>query len=499
MMQTSYQPRRVVPPDRIDLDAAEPLLRNIWNESARGMLHLMITGRPEAPPGATLAPTPRDGDPLLGHLREGRADPLRAFLRWSQEVGDVVRLRLAGVTAHLVSHPRDVRAILQERARSFCRPMNGRRNLSHVLGNGLLVSEGAFWLRQRRIAQPAFHKRRIDGFGDRMIAASVDLAEDWERRARADEPFDVARDMMRLTLRIVQETLLGTAPSSDADRIGDAVSYLLGDINRRFGRVLSPPQGVPTASNLRFAKSLRVLDENVHRMIAERRKSPGQDDLLSMLLEARDEESGEGMDDRQLRDEVMTIFLAGHETTANALSWTFYLLGRHPDVARKLRAELREVLGDRPPAASDVGSLRYTKMVFSEALRLYPPAWIIARAPIEDEELGGYFLPAGGRVFLSPWVTHRHPAFWRDPEGFDPERFADPSAIDRFAWFPFGGGPRLCIGHAFAMMEGILVLATLASRFHLELVPGHVVTPEPLVTLRPKNGVRVRARRLDAR
>lgn len=493
----TYRSRRVEAPDRIDLDVAEPLLRPIAGESARGMLHLMITGRPEAPPGAKLAPTPRGGDPLLGHLREGRVDPLSSFLRWRNECGDIVRLRLAAVTAHLLCHPRHVRHVLQESAKRFIKPMQGRRNLAGVLGNGLLVSEGGFWLRQRRIAQPAFHKRRIDAFADRMVIAASAIADEWEDHAASGAPFDVAHDMMRLTLRVVQETLLGAAPSEDADRIGEAVSLLLHEINARFSRVFNPPQRLPIARNLRFAESLRVLDENVHRMIAARRAAPGQDDLLSMLLEARDEESGEGMDDRQLRDEVMTIFLAGHETTANALSWTFYLLGRHPEVARKLRKELAEVLGGRPPTAEDVPSLRYTRMVFSEALRLYPPAWILARAPIEDEELDGLFLPAGARLFMSPWVTHRHPAIWRDPEGFDPERFADPTAVDRFAFFPFGGGPRLCIGHSFAMMEGLLVLATLASRFRLELVPGHPVTPEPLVTLRPRHGVKVWARRAD--
>jgi len=193
----------------------------------------------------------------------------------------------------------------------------------------------------------------------------------------------------------------------------------------------------------------------------------------------------------------MTIFLAGHETTANALSWTFYLLGRHPAVARKLREELAHVLGDRLPRAEDVPSLRYTRMVLAESMRLYPPAWIVARAPIEDEAIDGFFVPAGTRLLVSPWVTHRHPEVWPDPEGFDPERFADPSAIDRFAHFPFGGGPRVCIGHAFATMESVLVLATLARRFHLELVPGHPVEPEPLVTLRPRHGVLVRARALS--
>jgi cytochrome P450 len=493
---TASAPRRVEAPERIDLDAAEPLLRPLWNDSARDVLRSMLTGEPRHPPGARLAPSPSGGDPLLGHLRAVRSDPLSALLRWQREVGDVARVQLAGVTLHVLAHPDTIRAVLQERARQFTRPIQGRRNLSNVLGNGLLVSEGSFWLRQRRLAQPAFHKRRIEGFADGMVAASADLAEQWAEREARGERFDVARDMMHLTLRIVQETLLGATRSDDADRIGEAVSYLLADVNRRFGRLINPPTAVPTAGNQRFARHLAVLDRAVHRMIEDRRVRPGRDDLLSMLLEARDEDSGEGMDDRQLRDEVMTIFLAGHETTANALSWTFYLLGRHPEVARTMRAELRDVLGGRPPRAEDVANLRYTRMVFSEAMRLYPPAWIVARAPIEDVEVAGYFMPAGGRIFVSPWLTHRHPKLWRDPEGFDPTRFADPSAIDRFAWFPFGGGPRLCIGHAFAMMEGILVLATLAQRFHLELVPGHRVEPEPLVTLRPKNGVLVRARQV---
>jgi cytochrome P450 len=494
-MTTTTQPRRIETPDRIDPGARTGLFRPMWRESARDIAHLLVDGSPRHPPGTKLAPSPPVTDRVLGHLRGGLTDPLHAFLRWQREAGDVARLRLGGVTAHLLSHPDHIRAVLQERSREFVRPIQGRMNLARVLGNGLLVSEGAFWLRQRRISQPAFHKRRIDGFGERMIAASTDLAASWEARADRGESFDVSRDMMRLTLRIVQETLLGAAPSEDADRIGESVAYLLGELNRRFSRVFAPPESWPTRANERFRRHRAVLDEAVHQMIRERRGDPGRDDLLSMLLETVDEETGEQMDDVQLRDEVMTIFLAGHETTANALSWTFAMLGRHPHVARELQRELDEVLGGRPPCTDDYPRLVYTKMVLSEAIRLYPPAWIMARAPTTDIELDGYLLPAGGRLFLSPWVTHRHPAFWKDPEGFDPERFRDPKAIDRFAYFPFGGGPRLCIGHAFAMLEGVLVLATLAQRFHLELVAGHVLEPEALVTLRPKHGVRVVARR----
>ncbi len=487
----------VAHPDRIDLDQ-RGLLRPMWQESAKKFLRQLASGAPAHPPGTQLAPSPREGDRLLGHLREGIGDPLTSFLRWRREVGDVVRVRLAGTTAHLLCHPRLVRAVLQERHREFVKPIQGRENMARMLGNGLLVSEGSFWLRQRRIAQPAFHKRRIDGFGEHIVSAASQLADEWALRARREEAFDVSNDMMHLTLRVVQETLLGTTSSQNADRIGESVSYVLGEVNRRFTRVIDPPEDWPTPANRRFRAAKAVLDDAVFDIIRQRRRDMdrGEDggDLLSMLLAARDEDTGEGMDDTQLRDEVMTIFLAGHETTANALSWTFYLLGRHPHVARKLRQELTTVLGDRDPTAADYGRLAYAQQVFREAMRLYPPAWIMARAPLTDVEVDGYVLPAGSRVFLSPWVTHRHPDVWPDPEGFDPDRFADPKAIDRFAFFPFGGGPRLCIGHGFAMMEGVLILATLARRFHLELVPGHTVTPQPLVTLRPREGVQVVAR-----
>lgn len=490
---TRERPRREAPsPDKIDLEGDPGRFRPFLVETMRDALSDRLRGVQPIPRGRR-APTPSGGDPILGHVRDGVGDPLTAFLRWREEVGDVARVRLGAVTAHLISHPDLVREVLKDRHREFVKPIFGRRNLSKVLGNGLLVSEGEFWLRQRRIAQPAFHKKRIDGFGQRMVLAAEELGDEWARR---DEPFDVAKDMMRLTLRIVQETLLGAEPTRDADAIGEAVSYIIAEMNKRFRRVVQAPEAWPTPANRRFARHREVLDEAVAGIIRQRRASPHQgDDLLTMLLETVDEESGESMDDRQLRDEVMTMFLAGHETTANALSWTFYLLGKHPEVARRMREELRAVLGGRPPTADDYRSLEYTRMVFNESMRLYPPAWILARAPRVDTELGGYLIEGGSRMFISPWVVHRHPEVWPDPEGFDPERFRDPKAVDPFAFFPFGGGRRMCIGQGFAMLEGVLLLASLGQRFHLELVPGHPVEPEAMVTLRPKHGVRVVARK----
>jgi len=485
-------PREAPVPDRIDLEARAKKLRPLWFTSAKDMVQ-DILHRPEPIPAHRLAPTPSGAEPVLGHLRAGVTDTLASFLRWRAEVGDVARLQMGTVTAHLIADPALVREILKDRHREFCKPIQGRTNLSRVVGNGLLVSEGDFWLRQRRIAQPAFHRRRIAGFGASMSTAATELGDEWARRG--DEPFDVAHDMMKITLRIVQETLLGTEPSEDADRIGESVSYVIGAINSRFRRFITPPETWPTPANRRFNEHLGVLDDAVGSIIAKRRRDGADgDDLLSMLLRTEDEETGERMDDRQLRDEVMTIFLAGHETTANALSWTFYLLGKHPEVARRLRAELDDVLGGRAPTADDYRALPYTKMVFQEAMRLYPPAWIMARAPRRELELGGYVMEAGSRLFISPWVVHRNPRVWADPEGFDPERFRDPKAIDPFAYFPFGGGRRFCIGQGFAMMEGVLILASLCQRFRLELVGGHPVEPEALVTLRPKHGVKVIAR-----
>jgi cytochrome P450 len=298
--------------------------------------------------------------------------------------------------------------------------------------------------------------------------------------------------MMRLTLTIVCQTLFSSDISTEADEVGQALTTVLKHTIDRMQSLFDLAEILPLPENRRFYEALRTLDQVVYGMIKERRRS-GRDtgDLLSMLVFARDEETGQSMSDKQLRDEVMTIFLAGHETTANALGWTWYLLSRHPEVTRRLEAELAEVLDGRTPTLDDLSKLNYTSMVIQEAMRLYPPAWIIGRNAVEADQIDGYDIPADSSIILSPYVTHRHPGFWDNPEGFDPERFSPQQTKDRpyFAYFPFGGGPRLCIGNNFALMEAKLVLATVAQRYRLELVPGHPVEPEPLVTLRPKYGL----------
>lgn len=449
-----------------------------------------LLGRPPAhPPGARLAPSPPQL-PVLGHFHVfGRGpDRLDRVLDLPRRYGDVVRLRFGGIHAHLVANPDLVQEVLHARNREFDKHTRGTYKLRLVLGLGLLTSEGSFWLRQRRISQPAFHRRKIASFAERMVTAAEEMCDEW----REGEAFDVHDAMMRVTLRVVSETLLGTDVTGQAASVGRALDVVIADVNRRVNQLFDVMPPIPTRQNRRFMEAMGTLDDVVLAMIRERRRSGVQrDDLLQMLMDTRDADTGEGMNDAQLRDEVMTIFLAGHETTANALSWSLYLMSRSPEVARRLRAEVQRVLGDRPATFEDLAALQYTRQVVEETLRLYPPAWMIARAPVEDTELGGYFLPKRSLLLLSPWVVHRHPAYWPDPEGFDPDRFAPEARAGhhRFQYFPFGGGPRLCIGNNFALMEAQLILATLAQRWHLELVSGRPVVAEPLVTLRPRGGL----------
>jgi cytochrome P450 len=433
------------------------------------------------------APGPR-GHPVLGSLPAVRRDPLKVFLESFRDYGDVVRFRFGPMIGHLVSSPAGANHILAENNKNYGKQTRGYESLRYVLGNGLLTSEGDFWKRQRRIAQPAFHRQRIGGFAQAMVRAASEAAARFE--SQRGQVIDVADEMMRLTLRIVGETLLGHDPSGNASEVSSALSFLLAMVNQRTSRVIFFGRPIlPTPENFRIRRSLATLDAIVHRIIAERRERPG-DDLLSMLMEATDESTGEKMDDRQLRDEAMTILLAGHETTANALTWTWLLLSRYPAALRELRQELSNVLGGRPPILEDLPRLRFTKMVIEESMRLYPPAWIIARSVAETDEIGGYQIPAGSIVFVSPYVVHRHPKFWQDPEGFDPRRFENEKP--RGAYFPFGGGPRMCIGNGFATMEAELVLATIAQRVRFELQPGHPVVLDPSITLRPRHGMKMR-------
>lgn len=457
----------------------------MFAEEARSFARKVTrTLRDPAPPTGA-APTP-PGDAWLGHARVFRDDPLHQFTRWGVEYGDVVNLRIPGQRMMLVLHPDGVRHVLQSNAKSYSKQTRGFDKMRLFLGNGLVTSEGDFWKRQRRIAAPAFHKQRIEGFAGTMTRATGDMLARWS--ARSGGALDVDRELMALTMRIAGETLLSKDLSGDADVVGDALTFLTLNTNARIVRLLDIPLSLPTPENRRYLRAVKAIDDVLVSLIAERRAHPGaHHDLLSMLLEARDEETGEAMTDAQLRDEAVTIFAAGHETTSNALSWTFLLLARHPAVAARLYDEVDRALDGRTPTLADLPAMPYTKNVIQESMRLYPPAWIIGRRAEADDVVCGYSVPKGTQVLISPWATHRQPRFWDDPEAFDPDRFTPARSEGRvpFAYFPFGGGPRVCIGNAFAMMEAQLILAQVSQRYRLELCAGARVEPERGITLRP--------------
>jgi cytochrome P450 len=407
-------------------------------------------------------------------------------VEYAHRFGDVVRHKIARFEVHVVRHPDAIKHVLQENHANYVKGW-GLQKMKVFLGEGLLTSEGEHWRRQRKLAQPAFHRPRLAELVTTMTDSAGAMLERW--RGRVGTSFDVAQEMMRLTLDIAAKTLFSVDVDRDAGRVGKAATIALEEANRRIYSPVDLPLSVPTPRNVRFREAAAVLDSVVYGIIEQRRRSnePGSD-LLSMLLEARDEETGEAMSDRELRDEVMTLLLAGHETTANALAWTLYLLSKNPGERRKLEAEVDRALDGHAPTFAEVPALAYARMVLEESMRLYPPAWIFGRMAKGEDEVGGYRIPAGSLVIISPFVTHRYPAFWPNPEGFDPERFSPEASAGRhkYAYIPFGGGPRICIGNHFAMLEAQVVLAMIAQSFRLELVPGAIVEPFPMVTLRPR-------------
>lgn len=435
------------------------------------------------------------GHPLLGALPDLQRDPVATLTRAAFEVGPVVNLGLPHLFAQATALPKVAELALVTDSKHFTKETRGYDLLRTVLGNGLLTSEGDFWLRQRRLAQPAFHRERITAFGVRMVRAANDLVDSWQPHVDRPTPIDVVTEMSRLTLRIVSETLLSADVTAQADEVGAALRRGLEAIQHRITHPLMP-SWLPTRGNRELKASRAVLDKVVLDIIAQRRTGRGpDDDLLALLLNAVDDETGARMDDQQLRDEVMTIFLAGHETTAMLLSWTVLLLSRSPDVERQVRAELAQQLAGRAPTVADVAKLPLLTCVIKEALRLYPPAWILVRRVTEDVVVDGWLFPKRSIVVFSPYVLHRLPDVWPNPEGFDPHRFAGcdggplsaPKGTPRGAYFPFSLGARKCIGDTFALLEAQLVLATLLPRVSLSLAPGAAVTPEGTITLRPRN------------
>lgn len=439
------------------------------------------------------------GNRLLGAGPAFQARPIATFFDATAACGDVARLRfpISPYTAHILRHPDGVQQVLADNARNYGKQTRGYAKLRDILGNGLVTSEGDFWKRQRRIANPAFHRERIAHFGAEMVRCAGEMVDAWQPRLRSGEPFDLAHETMLVTLRIIGITMLSTDVQGQGDTVGRALDDVLHVTIQRVFRILNAPAALPTPQNRRFSRGIATLNAIVNRLIAERRAagavadSAGDQDLLGMLMAARDPESGEGMNDTQLRDEAMTMFLAGHETTANALAWTFYLLSRHPEVARRLQAEVASALDGRPPTLADLPKLPFSERVIKESMRLFPPVWSIGRSAIEEDVIGGFHIPKGSWIFMSPYLTHRDPRFWPNPEGFDPDRFLpeEDQRRPKGAYFPFAFGPRKCLGETFAMMEARLILATVVQRVELSLVPGYEAVLDPTITLRPKGGL----------
>jgi cytochrome P450 len=428
--------------------------------------------------------------PILGMLPAVRRDPIGVFSRAARRFGDVVYFKIGPRRGYLITSPADIRHVLQDNARNYHKsPLYQKLRTS--IGNGLLTSEDGFWLRQRRIAQPAFHRQRIAGLAGVMAQAARETADQWASVASDGRPVDIADEMMRFTRTVVLRALLGGDLGPFSSTIDQAWVVINEHVGSSFWS-LGIAEKFQRAKARRFEEARFILRQAVDYVINERRRHPSDSaDLLSMLMAARDEETGERMTDEQLRVEVTTFLLAGQETTSLALTWTWYLLSQHPAARQRLEHELDTVLRGRPPEYSDLASLPYTRMVVDESMRLYPPAWGFSRQALNDDTLGGYRLPRGWLAFVIPYVLHRLPAFWTDPETFEPERFSPERSADRpkFAYIPFGAGPRQCIGNQFALLEAQLSVATLAQRYRLQLVPGHRVEAWPLITLRPKFGM----------
>ena len=440
--------------------------------------------------GSPAVPGP-PGYPIVGALPKVMKDPLPFLTQAAREYGDVVCLGGFGAQKfYLVTHPDDIERVWKTHHRNYVRGSNFQL-LKPLGGDGLFLSEGEEWRRQRRLLQPGFHVTRLMGMVETINASIAAMLQRWEREIAQGEPFDLEREMMGLLIEVSVKTLFGTEVAGDTETVHETITTAFSILHRRVLSAVPFPWWVPFPRHVRFLRAVAELDKVVYRLIDQRRRSGSEgNDMLSTLLSVRDE-AGEPMPDRQIRDEVVTFLVAGHESTGASLSWALYLLSRYPDVMRRVEAELAAVLGGRTPGFQDLPRLQYLSMVFKETLRLYPPFWMITRTPVVDDVLSGRRVPAGSILMFSSYVTQRRPDFWPNPEAFDPDRFLPENAEGRpqFAWYPFGGGPRVCIGARMAEMEALLVLAAVLQRYGLHAVPGRRVEPAAMLSLRPKGGL----------
>ena len=437
-------------------------------------------------------------------------DPLAYLLDMSQRFGDLARSRILGAEFYYISHPDDIEAVLVQNHKDMIKDTY-TRHLSRALGQGLVSSDGELWRRHRKLVSFAFTPRRIQTYGEAMVAIAGRGVDRWSD----DDVIDLHAEMSRITMDVVGGVLFGANVDDDAATVGHAMEAVNEFFAGSLEHSLDLPAWVPTPRNRRFNAAVRTIDDVLYRIIAGQRNrqaehsAENRDDLLSALLAAHRHDAGHdagqpdeqseqhaALDDQELRDECITLFLAGHETTALALVHALYLLSKHPEIEARFHAELTEVLGDRPATAADVKALEYTGRIIKETMRLYPPVWVVGRQVVNEIELGGHRVPRGAQILASQWVVHRDPRWYDDPEAFDPDRWLPERAgkLPRMAYFPFGAGPRICIGNHFATMEAVLLLATMGQRFHLELLPGQNLEFSPSVTLRPRRHLRMRLR-----
>ena len=432
---------------------------------------------------------------LLFDSKEIQSNTLNFYLRVWKEYGDIVRLPiLPNYSAYLLAHPNYAEHVLSTHQEVYPKPDIINKPLNLMMGESILTSEGDSWLKNRRLMQPAFHMKQLANLVDVMVSCTESFIKDWQNKPDG-EVIDIAEETLKLTLKIAGQALFSKDISDEDSVLGKAFRTGYEFINYKVNNLWTEPLWVPTSRNKHFKKAKNILDDLILDIINYRRQNPSErNDLLSMLMSARDEDTGEGMSDKQLQNEVITLLVAGHETAASSLAWTWYLLAEHLDIAENLQDELQAVLNGSNPSFEKLPQLEYTRRIFDETLRLYPPAWGIVRTPKKDDEINGYPIPKNSIMTVGAFMIHRHPEFWESPDKFNPDNFSREKINQRpkFAYFPFGGGKRICIGQNFALMEATIIIALISQRFRLELLPNQNIEIDPTFTLRPKNGIKVK-------
>jgi cytochrome P450 len=443
-------------------------------------------------------PCPPGSLPLAGHIRQWRRDPVK-LITDAARLGNVVRVNLPGRT-FLVSHPAGVKHVLQDNHQNYCKGWVFDR-IKPYWGESLLTADGDTWRRQRHRVQPSFKRDRTAAFAPIITRRTTEMLDRWEEASAERGELALYDEMTQLALVIIGDVLFDIDLRRDVPEMAAAAQTALAVLKRRVAALAPLPLWIPTPDNQRFNRSMSVLHGHIAAIL--RRTGDASDNapgFLRMLMDAREPETGSRMTDTQLHEEILGMLQQGHDTVGETLAWVWYLLAQHPEVERRLYREITEAIGDRPPVAADFPRLQYAAMVAQEALRLYPPVWVIPRDAIKNDCIDGHRIPAGSTILLSPYVTHRHPDFWENPEAFDPDRFLPERVKERprYAYFPFGGGPRLCMGADMALMEVLLIMVTVVQRFRLPLVAGHREQAECILDMIPRNGVRVTPRRRPA-